>query len=129
MYSNANGYLAYQKNKYETASPHRLTLMLYTGAIKFVNQAELSLQEGDYIKAHQHLIKAQDIIYELMASLNEQEGGEVATNLKNLYLYINEQLVQANLTKSVEPILEVKPLLQSIKEAWEAIGKDVAVGS
>lgn len=129
MYSNANGYLAYQKNKYETASPHRLTLMLYIGAIKFVNQAEVSLQEGNYVNAHQHLLKAQDIIYELMASLNEQEGGEVAINLKNLYLYINEQLVQANLTKSVEPILEVKPLLQSIKEAWETIGKDVAVGS
>lgn len=94
-----------------------------------MNQAEVSLQEGNYVNAHQHLLKAQDIIYELMASLNEQEGGEVAINLKNLYLYINEQLVQANLTKSVEPILEVKPLLQSIKEAWETIGKDVAVGS
>ncbi|MBN3523872.1 MULTISPECIES: flagellar export chaperone FliS [Paenibacillus] len=129
MYTNMTaGYQAYQKNKYETASPHKLILMLYYGALKYTNQAEAALSEGNPLLAHQHILKVQDIIYELIACLNEREGGEVAQNLKNLYLYVIEQLVQANIQKSAQPLAEAKTVIQSIKDAWETIGKEVTAG-
>ncbi|WII37237.1 flagellar export chaperone FliS [Paenibacillus thiaminolyticus] len=129
MYTNAAaGYQAYQKNKYETASPHKLILMLYNGALKYINQAESALVEGNHSSAHQNILKVQDIIYELIACLNEREGGEIAKNLKNLYLYVIDQLVQANIQKSSKPLAEVRSVIQSIKEAWEAIGKEVVTG-
>ncbi|MGG4394225.1 flagellar export chaperone FliS [Paenibacillus thiaminolyticus] len=129
MYTNMTaGYQAYQKNKYETASPHKLILMLYYGALKYTNQAETALAEGNPLSAHQHILKVQDIIYELIACLNEREGGEVAQNLKNLYLYVIDQLVQANIQKSAQPLREAKAVIQSVKDAWETIGKDVTAG-
>ncbi|GAC41327.1 flagellar export chaperone FliS [Paenibacillus popilliae] len=129
MYRNRTaGYQAYQKNKYETASPHKLILMLYYGALKYTNQAETALAEGNSLLAHQYILKVQDIIYELIASLNEQEGGEIAQNLKSLYLYVIDQLVQANVQKSAQPLAEAKAVIQSIKDAWEAIGKEVTAG-
>ncbi|WP_088548165.1 flagellar export chaperone FliS [Paenibacillus aquistagni] len=122
------GYQAYQKNKYETASPHRLILMLYHGAIRFVKQAKNSLDAGDTEQGHQHLLKAQDIVYELISSLNEQQGGEIASNLKNLYLYMIDQMMQANMKKNSESLTIVLEMLESIKEAWEQIGKELNTG-
>ncbi|WCF07935.1 flagellar export chaperone FliS [Paenibacillus thiaminolyticus] len=129
MYTNAAaGYQAYQKNKYETASPHKLILMLYNGALTFINQAESALSDGNHSSAHQYILKVQDIIYELIACLNERDGGEIAKNLKNLYLYVIDQLVQANIQKKIEPLAEARTVIKSIKEAWEAIGKEVVTG-
>lgn len=129
MYTNAAaGYQAYQKNKYETASPHKLILMLYNGAIKYLNQAETSLLEGKHSSAHQYILKVQDIVYELIACLNERDGGEIAENLKSLYLYVIDQLIQSNIQKSIQPLAEARSVIQSIKEAWEAIGKEVVAG-
>ncbi|MGZ9586262.1 flagellar export chaperone FliS [Paenibacillus marinisediminis] len=124
----AKSYQAYQKNKYETASPHRLISMLYAGAIKFVNQSIVFLDSGDYKSAHQSLLKAQDIVCELISSLNEREGGEIASNLKNLYLYMIEQMVGANLNKSSETLPVVVEMLQSISSAWNEMGKEMSAG-
>lgn len=129
MYTNAaTGYQAYQKNKYETASPHKLILMLYNGALKYLNQAETALSEGKHLLAHEYILKGQDIVYELIACLNERDGGEIAKNLKNLYLYVIDQLVQSNIQKSIQPLVEARSVIQSIKEAWETIGKEVGAG-
>lgn len=127
--SAARGYQTYQKNKYETASPHRLIAMLYTGALKNVKQAIVALEEGDNRTAHQCLLKAQDIICELLSSLNEKEGGEIASNLKKLYLYMMEQLVQANMSKKADSLHQVVEMLVSISDAWNEIGKEMATGN
>ncbi|NMM54307.1 flagellar export chaperone FliS [Paenibacillus aquistagni] len=125
MYAPAtNGYQAYQRNKYETASPHRLTLMLYDGGLRFIFQARTALEQQQHASAHQFLLKAQDVIYELISSLNEREGGELAANLKSIYLYIIDILVQANMTKQAESLQEAADLLTSIRQAWEQIGKE-----
>ncbi|WP_374017802.1 flagellar export chaperone FliS [Paenibacillus thiaminolyticus] len=122
------GYQAYQKNKYETASPHRLILMLYSGAIKYLKQTNSALEAEDYSSAHEYNLKVQDILFELISSLNEREGGEMASNLKQLYLYMIDQLVQSNINKSVEPLGEIYGMLESIKDAWETIGKEMTAG-
>ncbi|MNW45189.1 Flagellar protein FliS [compost metagenome] len=123
------GYQAYQRNKYETASPHRLILMLYNGAVQFTVQAEMALSSGSNAEAHRLIIKTQDIIYELISSLNEDQGGDIAQNLKAIYLYMIDRLVQANINKQSDNLIEVRQLLQDLKSTWEQIGKDVTLGN
>lgn len=125
---NMAGYQAYQKNKYETASPHKLILMLFDGAVRFSKQAVSSLEKKDINQANTAILKVQGIMYELLSSINEEQGGEIAQNLKNLYLYIIDRLVQANLKKDREPLTEVIELVTEIKSSWEQIGKEQSLG-
>ncbi|WP_253297928.1 flagellar export chaperone FliS [Paenibacillus sp. MSJ-34] len=126
--TNQTGYQAYQKNKYETASPHKLISMLYSGAIQYTKRAQTALNSNDFNDAHFHILRVQDIIFELMACLNEDEGGEIAANLRNLYLYMIDRLIQSNIKKDGEPLTEVVEMLKEIQSAWEQIGKDVTLG-
>lgn len=126
---NLTGYQAYQKNKYETASPHRLTLMLYNGAIQFASKAKQAIENKNIAETNTYVQKTQDIIYELISSLNTKEGGELASNLKSLYFYIIDRLVEANIKKLTPPLDEVIGILQEIKSAWEEIGKRGTLGS
>jgi flagellar protein FliS len=123
------GYHAYQKNKYETASPHRLILMLYDGALANLNRARQALDSGQKQQAHQYIQKAQDIVFELLACLNEEQGGEIAQNLKRLYLYVIEQLVRANIRKKSDMLTEAEDILRQLRGAWEQIGKEVGYGA
>lgn len=125
MISNFNGYQAYQKNKYETASPHRLITMLYDGAIRFMNQSIANVEVQDIEATNLSLSRAQDIVNELIACLNFDEGNDIAVNLNNLYRYVIDLLIQANIKKSVEPIEEAITIIKDIREAWMAIGKEV----
>ncbi|WP_237690564.1 flagellar export chaperone FliS [Paenibacillus caui] len=120
---NLAGYQAYQKNKYQTASPHRLTLMLFNGAIQFALNAKEAIQQGDITSTNKNVQKTQDIIYELISSLNMRDGGEIARNLRQLYFYIIERLIEANIKKRSESLDEVIGMLGELKTAWEAIGK------
>ncbi len=126
---NMAGYQAYQKNKYETASPHRLTLMLYNGAIQFAGKAKEAIQQNDIAETNRYVQKTQDIIYELISSLNTKEGGELALNLKKLYFYIIDLLLEANIKKEISPLDETVVMLQELKSAWEEIGKRGTLGS
>lgn len=125
---NISAYQSYQKNKYETASPHRLILMLYNGAVQYAMRAQRAIQSGDVKETNQYIQKTQAILYELISSLNEKEGGELARNLKNLYLYIIDRLIQANIKKNPDYIEEVIGHLNELKSAWEQIGKEVSLG-
>ncbi len=122
------GYQAYKKNKYETASPHKLISLLYAACLQNGNRAKQALLDGNKKDAHAAILKMQDIIYELTASLNEEQGGEISRNLKNLYLYMIDRLVEANMKKEAAPITEVMELLEPIKSAWEQIGKESHAG-
>ncbi len=127
-YPQLGGLQAYQKNKYETASPHRLVLMMYEAALTQLDRAERAVEQRNIVERNQTLQKAQDILYELISSLNMQQGGEIAKNLRQLYLYMIERLAQANIHNDAAAIREVRELLQPIKSAWEQIGKDVQLG-
>lgn len=126
---NLAGYQAYQKNKYETASPHRLTLMLYNGAIQFAGNAKSAIEEKDIVKTNYYVQKVQNIIYELISSLNIKQGGQLAENLQSLYLYIIDRLMEANIKKQAAPLNEVIGMLQELKSAWEEIGKRGTLGT
>jgi flagellar protein FliS len=75
------------------------------------------------------MLKAQDILYELISCLNENQGGEIARNLKQIYLYCIQQLTQANLQKDPKHLDEVEGLVQQLRSAWVEIGKDVGLGA
>lgn len=127
MIPNRNGYQMYQRNKYDTASPHKLILMLYEGMIRFSLQAKKGMENGEIVQTNQYLQKSQDIIYELIACLNHKDGGEIAVNLNSLYLYTIELLVKANVSKDPALIDEAVAIIADLKSAWEQIGREVSI--
>lgn len=128
MAFNTAGYQAYQKNKYQTASPHRLTLMLYNGAIQFAGKSKIAIQQNNIMDTNTYIQKVQDILYELISSLNMKEGGEIAQNLRQLYFYMINKLIDANIKKRVDFIEEVIDLLNELREAWDQIGRGGTLG-
>lgn len=127
-FQNMAAYQSYQKNKYETASPHRLTWMLYNGAVQFAVRTQSAMKEGNLQETNQYIQKTQAVLYELMNSLNEAQGGVLAQNLKSLYIYMIDRLVQANIKKDPEMVEEVIAHLKELLSAWEQIGKEVSLG-
>lgn len=126
---NTAGYQAYQKNKYGTVSPHKLITLLYEGAINHIGKAKQAIQDRQVFSAHRSILKSQEIVSELLSCLNEDLGGEIAKNMKNLYLYVIDCLVQANLRKQVEPLDQALDVLLPLKSAWDQIGKEVSIGT
>ena len=115
----------YRKSQIDTASPGKLIVMLYEGAIRFMNEAKDHLGEDEVEKANNRLLRAQDIVSELMMSLNMKEGGEIASSLYRLYDYLKWRLVEANMSKDTAPIDEAIRIMSSLKEAWEGAVKNV----
>lgn len=117
----ANAYNAYKNNSVMTASPSKLVLMLYDGAIKNLRLAEMAIEEKEIEKVNTYLIKTQNIIAEFMSTLNFEAGGEVAKGLYQLYEYMYHKLVRANIDKDIEGIREVKKYLEELRETWSQI--------
>ena len=114
---------AYRQTSVKTASQGRLIVMLYDEAIKQMDIAEdeLGKNKVQHDAVHNSISKTQDIITELMASLDFEKGGEISQNLYNLYMFFNRQLVQANIDKELTPIIEVRKFMSDLREAWVAI--------
>jgi flagellar protein FliS len=97
--------------------------MLYDGALKALAIARdaFGRPEDDPRRIetiNQQLIKAQDILGELQAGLNLKAGGEFAETMHRLYDYHIRRLLQANLQKKVEPVIEVERLVNELRDAW-----------
>jgi flagellar protein FliS len=116
-----NPYDQYKRMQVETASQGRLILMLYDGALKNLRNAQICITNKDMNGSHRLLMKTQDIIKELNYTLNMNAGGDIAVNLRNLYTYMLQRLVEANVNKDSEKIEEVIDLLSTLKEAWDAV--------
>lgn len=115
-----NPYLKqYQQSQIQTASPEQILIMLYDGAIQFLNKALRHIEEKDIQETHNNIIAAQRIITEFMNTLDVEAGGEVCRNLYSLYEYLHYRLVQANIQKSPDMINEVLRHLKDLKATWE----------
>ena len=119
--ANMNGYAAYANNKIMTATPAELTLMLYEGAIKFCNIAEVAIEKKDVQKAHDNIVKAQRIIEEFQATLNHKYA--VAEDFDNVYKYLLQRMVEANIKKDTEILEEVLGHLRTMRDTWKEIMK------
>ena len=109
---------AYKKASVNTLDQNKLIIMLYDGAIKNANFAVQYMESGEIEKVHDSLIKTKNIVTELLATLNMDQGGEIAKNLKSLHSYMFSQLVEANMEKKSEPVLAVIDLLKELRGAW-----------
>ena len=114
-----NPYAQYQNSKILTASPAELTLMLYDGAIKFSNIAIAAMNEKDVQKAHINIIKVQKILEEFRATLDFKYP--VAKDFDNVYIYIQQRLLQANIKKEPAIMEEVLTHLRSMRETWAEV--------
>jgi flagellar secretion chaperone FliS len=114
---------AYKEIQIKTANQIRLIVMLYDGAIRHINLAMDAFGEGHrrYDAVNNHIISAQDILSELMASLDFEKGGVLAKNLFSLYSFMTRRLLEGNLQKDAAPLAEVKKLLGDLREAWDEI--------
>ncbi len=116
-----NGIGAYQQAAVGTQSKGRLIVMLYDGAIKFLKLAVRELEAQNYAAKGQYINRAQDIIDELNAVLDMEAGGEIAENLRKLYVFMGRRLTQANSSRDPQMIEEVIGLLEELNLSWKTI--------
>jgi flagellar protein FliS len=112
----------YKQNAVTTASPAELTLMLYKGAVRFVNIAKQAIIKGDIEEANRSNLRAQDIVKELMSTLDTRYP--ISDNLMALYDYLLRRLIQANIEKNVEILDEVKGYLEEFVITWTEAMKE-----
>jgi flagellar protein FliS len=116
-----NGVEIYKEHAVSTQSKGRLIVMLYEGAIKFMKLAIKEIEAGNSAEKGKYIVKAQDIINELNAVLDMDAGGEVASNLRQLYLFMTRRLNEANIKKDPNIIREVIKLMEELNQSWKAI--------
>lgn len=122
-----NGYAAYANSKIMTASPAELTLMLYEGAIKFCNIAIRAVEEKDVPNAHENIVKVENIITEFRATLDDRY--EVAKDFENVYVYLSQRLLEANLKKDRDILEEVLGHLRTMRDTWKEVMQLTANGT
>lgn len=100
-----------------TASKEELTLMLYDGALKFVNQAIIAIENQDFEKAHILIIKTENIINEFRATLRMEY--EVAERMERMYVYMYDRLVEGNIKKDTNILGEVRDMIREFRDSWK----------
>jgi flagellar protein FliS len=116
-----NRYQAYRQVDVNTANRGKIVVMLYSGAITFLNKAKSYMQKNDFVNKGKFIIKAQNIIDELNFSLDMDKGKDVAKNLRSIYIFLNRYLSQANLQCKPEMIDRAIHILDRLKSAFEEI--------
>lgn len=115
-----NAYAQYRQTSIQTAPPEQLVVMLYDGAIRFLEQAKTAINEGrDPLPP---IGRAQDIIVELLGSL-DRSAGPVADNLLRLYEFWIQRLFQASIRKEAAMVEEVAVMVRELREAWATIAQ------
>lgn len=112
-----NPYQSYENNQVLFAKKEELPLLLYTGAIKFILQARLAMEKKDWARTNDRIIRAQKIVSELMVTLNMDL--ELSKSLILLYDYMKEKLIEANMKKDEQPLVEVQNMLTELQEVWK----------
>lgn len=122
MYSNTAPH-AYRQTSVMTASPAQLVVMLYDGAVKFLRQAVAAGEAGQPLAAAKPIGRAQAIIEELLATLDIEQGGQIAAQLQGLYVFSLSELASARLEQQpqrVEPVIE---LLLELRGSWATLAQ------
>ncbi len=112
-----NPYNNYKQNSIMTASPEELVVMMFKALEKNIRQGKQYVEDRDYENANRVILKAQDIVYELMASLDMKE--EISTQLFTLYEYILNNLMEANIAKDTGILQEVLGMAAELQDSWE----------
>lgn len=108
----------YRKSSVSGASPLQLVIMLYDGALRFMEAGKHAMQKRDVFTQNENITKAERIISELLSTLDLEQGGEVAKNLFSIYTYVYDKLVEANIEDKPELIDECATILSELRESW-----------
>lgn len=111
----------YKQNSVQTASPAKIILMLYDGAVKFCNIAQEAIEENDIEKANTNIQKAQKIIVQLRVSLDTKYP--VSQEFDRVYDYIYRRLVEANMKKDIEILNDALKHIKTMRETWKDVMK------
>ena len=109
----------YQQLQVRSASPNRLLIMLYEGAIRFLHQAMDHMAADNHEAQCDRIQRAQRILTELTYSLDMAIGGELAQSLRALYAYMHGRLTEANVRSDPALVEEVRGLLADLLDAWK----------
>lgn len=124
---------AYRETRVKTASQGTLIIMLYEEAIKQMGaalqffDADKQIDPAKIEIINKHILKSQEIITELLASLDMSVQGDIPKNLFSLYTYFNQQLLEANMEKKPEKIEFVRSMMEQLKQAWVEVVNSTAV--
>ncbi|MGF9699799.1 flagellar export chaperone FliS [Paenibacillus sp. MABNR03] len=119
-------YQKYQQAQAQTASKPKLLIMLYDGAIRFVQAGIEGIEQSNFELANRNLCKAQAIVHELISSLDFDYS--LANNLVSVYEYMLHRLIESNVNKTTLPALEVLDYLKELREAWVEASKSLGTG-
>ena len=123
----SNPYSQYKKMQVTTTDPVKLVVMLYEGAIVALRRAIGHIEKKDYEKKCKELIRAHDIIFELLSSLDREKGGDISANLESLYTYMIRRIMEANASLETGTIEEVIDHLETINDGWRELAKQRGV--
>jgi flagellar protein FliS len=123
MHGNNLHAYAYKETKVKTASQGQIIVMLYDAALRNMDAAADSLDRGDkrLDTVNASLTKTRDIVTELICSLDMENGGPFAERMFSLYMWFNQQLLEANLNKDAGKVRAVRAMMADLREAWAQI--------
>ncbi len=121
-----NAQAVYLATRVNTASKEQLLLLTYEIGIRACRNAEGALVNGSPEDLNTHVKKAQDVLRELMVTLNKETGGEVAENLMQLYDFMYFLLIEANIGRDGEKLAVVRSMLEELKTVWEEAAAKLA---
>ena len=112
---------AYKQQSILTATPGQLVVMLYDGCLRFLHQAAFAMREGKVGESGARLTRAEAIIDELLATLDLEQGGVVASRLQGIYVFCSRHLGEARMSRDPEMIDKVSDLLSELRDAWAQV--------
>lgn len=116
-----NPYSSYKQTEVQTKSPGELTLMLYEGCLKFIKRAEKAMDENNIQDKNTNLIKAQNIIRELMVTLNSDV--EISKQMMQMYDFILSRLIDANTKNDKQALKEAEQFVTDFRDTWKEVIK------
>ncbi|HEX5657231.1 MAG TPA: flagellar export chaperone FliS [Polyangiales bacterium] len=114
----------YRSNQVQTASPARVIVQFYDGAIKFIKLGSQGIENKDYAKKGMHLSRAHAIVTEMRANLDSSKAPELCEELDRLYVYILDCITDANMKMDAKPLAGALKVLDMLRSAWAQIADD-----
>jgi len=115
---------SYKKSQVETVDQLSLIIMLYDRAILLLDKAKNEISEKKHEEKHESLTKASNIVFELIQSLDQDKGGEIAASLLRLYGFVVREILDADTNLNIKALDNAKGILSELRESWEGIKSD-----
>ncbi|NRA38647.1 MAG: flagellar export chaperone FliS [Planctomycetes bacterium] len=126
MSAGSQAFNAYKSAEIKTLSQRELIIKLYEGADRFLLHAQAAIYNQEWEMSHEKCSKAKAIFMELLSTLNFENGGAIAGQLRDLYLFLISEIIESNLTKDAERLKKLHPIIHSLLSAWRDIPENLA---